>query len=113
MQQEKNSFHNTIGIICQPLEKAEKKAVTQEDKIYNFFYRKAGKEFTPCEIMQALTHTGVLPKATPITSIRRAISNLTKAKKLIKTNNQRPGYYGTLNFTWKLNGEVVQGELFN
>lgn len=106
-------FHNTIELTGEPLQQAEKKALTQEDKIYNFFVKKAGKEFTPCEILQILTFTGILPKVTPITSIRRAISNLTTAGKLIKTDTRKLGFFGTLNYTWKLKGEVMQGELFN
>ena len=107
------NFYNTISLAGEPLKEAEKKAITQQDKIYNFFCKKAGKEFTPCEVLQVLTFTGVLPKATPITSVRRAISNLTTACKLIKTETRRLGYFGTLNYTWKLRGEVIQGELFN
>lgn len=107
------SFHNSIELTGKPLEKAEKKAVTQEDKVYIFFIRKAGKEYTPWEVYQALTHTGVIHRNTPEQSIKRAITNLTTSGKLIKTDIRRIGKYGTLNFTWKLNGEVVQGELFN
>ena len=107
------AFHNSIELSGNPLQEADKKAITQEDKILQFFERKAGKDFTPCEILQALTMNGILPKTTPITSIRRAISNLTAAGKLIKTDTRRQGYFGTLNFAWTAKAELIQGTLFN
>lgn len=39
----------------------------------------------------------------PITSIRRALTNLTKQGKLIKTNEKRIGMYGRSEYVWKLN----------
>ena len=38
----------------------------------------------------------------PLTSIRRAMTTLTKDGKLIKTDKQVPGIYGTPNYKWKL-----------
>ena len=38
----------------------------------------------------------------PITSVRRAISNLTKDHKLEKSSKQKLGKYGKLNHTWHL-----------
>ena len=107
------AFHNSIELTGNELHTADKKACTQEDKILQFFERKAGKDFTPSEVYQQLTINGVLPRSTPVTSIRRAITNLTASGKLIKTGNRRAGTFGTLNFTWTIKGEIVQGELFN
>ena len=38
----------------------------------------------------------------PITSIRRALSDLTSECKLTKTDNKKLGPYGKHEFTWKL-----------
>lgn len=39
----------------------------------------------------------------PITSIRRAMSNLTEQNKLIKTRNMKKEFFGKKNFLWKYN----------
>ena len=42
----------------------------------------------------------------PITSIRRAMSNLTSSNVLIKTDTQVKGDYGKLNYKWQYNKEI-------
>lgn len=91
-------FHNTIGLL--PSEKVgrEKIAMTQSEKIMRFFEANPTKEFTPCEVWQAVGYGTML-----LTSTRRSISDLTKAGDLIKTANRKAGIYGEMNYTWKLN----------
>lgn len=80
------------------------KASKQVSKILKHFIENPDKEFTPSQIWQQL-----FDESTPITSCRRAITNLTKPNKnnnfnppLIKTDNQKDGLYGRPEYTWKL-----------
>ncbi len=68
----------------------------QQVLIKEYFEVFPDKEFTPVQILDNL-HLKV-----PITSVRRAMSNLTQAGVLIKTQNKRMGMYGVENYTWKL-----------
>jgi hypothetical protein len=51
----------------------------------------------------------------PITSIRRAITNLTDAGKIIKTDQYVKGNYGKLEHLWELATEPIEEQqcLFN
>ena len=91
-------FHNTIHQDGDALCKSRAKANAQEQLILNFFMSNPSGEFTPFEVQKAidLMHT-------PITSIRRAITNLTEDDELIKTETQKDGGYGKPNYCWKLN----------
>lgn len=90
-------FHNTIGLL--PSEKIgrESKALNQTEKVLRFFQANPDKEFTPCEVWQAVGYGDIL-----LTSIRRSMSDLTKANLLVKTANRKKGIYGELNYTWTL-----------
>lgn len=90
-----NSYHNTTNSSGQTLLIFEEKAQTQEEIILQFF--KAYKsDYTPDEVMRFLNFEN-----TPITSIRRAITNLTKKGELIKTSIQRMGSYGKPTYSWR------------
>lgn len=91
-------FHNTIGLL--PSEKIgrEKIALTQTEMILRFFEANPNQEFTPCEVWQSVGYATIL-----LNSVRRSVTNLTKAGDLIKTGNRKAGIYGELNYTWKLN----------
>lgn len=92
------SYHNTTHSSGQVLIEFENKAKNQEEIILDFFGHKFLHDFTPDEVLEQL---GL--ENTPITSIRRAITNLTDRGKLIKTNIQRTGKYGKPTYAWKLN----------
>ena len=91
------SFYNTIHASGAQLELFEQEAKTQETAVLDFFRANPFQDFTPCEV-QTIMNT-----AAPITSIRRAITNLTKQGRLYKTGNMRPGQYGKPNYTWRYN----------
>lgn len=89
-------FYNTVG-----LDESEKKRLAeinglQAREIYKFFLSNLQGQFTPFDVA---IHTGL---HAPITSIRRAITNLTRAGYLVKTNRKKEGLYGMLNHTWQL-----------
>lgn len=92
-----NFFHNTIGLL--PSEKAERevKAINQTEKVLRYFKQHRFSEFTPAQVWMAFG------QQYPITSIRRAISDLTKAGDLIKTETKRKGVFNELNSCWRLN----------
>jgi len=99
---QQKSFHNTTGFKGNILKQAEKHCKTQEVEIYNYFKavtkKKPGTILTPSMIWKILfQHTG-----TPITSIRRGITNLTEKGLLEKTERQKPGIYGKPEHYWKL-----------
>lgn len=110
----KTHFHNTINIAGDPLMKAEAKAISQEEAVLEYFKMYAGQEFTPAAVHISLIQLGKIKPTTPITSIRRAISNLTNACKLEKTKHHQPGAFNMPNLTWKYAGttEYKQTELF-
>lgn len=102
-------FYNTVGLQGEALEHANGKAYSQQEKIMHFFRLNPGKMFTPFEVQKYTNLVG-----TPITSIRRALSNLTIQGRLIKTATQKEGQYGKPNHTWSLKlNEPVQTDLFN
>lgn len=89
-------YHNTIAINGIQLQKRQMKTTSQGMKILSFFSRHPGENFTPFEVQERLKLQN-----TPITSIRRALTNLTPSF-LVKTDIKRPGIYGDLNYTWTL-----------
>lgn len=98
------SYFNTTNESGTTLNNNVAKAKSQEEEIINVFIFEKGisikKEtnlgFSPSELYDGL-------ETYPITSIRRALTNLTKQGKLIKTDEKRIGMYGRSEYVWKLN----------
>lgn len=88
-----DSHYNTTHETGETLERFERQASRQEDVILRWFRRHPGRLYTPSQI------NGLLPGA-PITSIRRALTNLTKAGHLVKTGHKRSGDYGRPEHCW-------------
>jgi len=91
------SYHNTTDSSGQTLIEYNQKAQSQEEKILQFFQEHALAEYSPSEV-----HEYTYSRNTPLTSIRRAISNLTRQGFLVKTTAQTKGYYGKLEYKWRL-----------
>lgn len=91
------SFHNTIGLRSKDLLLAESNCINQEEHVLRFFNENKDKDFTPAEV-----HNSIFKNWSPITSTRRAITNLTSKGSLEKTENKRKGDYGMMNYAWKL-----------
>jgi len=98
-------FHNTIDLQGSDLDQANRKTQTQKQRVLRFFKTYHDGRFTPSAVH---SHLG---GASPLTSTRRAISDLTKAGLLEKTDHQEKGEYGTLNYTWCLKQEKGQLKL--
>lgn len=92
------SFYNTIHETGDTLKKSQENGNKQESRILAIFQSEQ-RPLTPfdVEFIYKLKHEPV-----PITSIRRAITNLTKAGKLEKSLTTKPEKYGKANYTWKL-----------
>ena len=103
-----NSYHNTNKEAGTTLAESEHNAKRQEDIILHWLKAQPGREYTPEEIQQ-----GAGLERSPITSVRRAITNLTKWSLLEKTDTMREGNYGKLVHCWKFPvPEPVQTSLF-
>ena len=90
------SFYNTIALPKDLLIIELKKVKKQELKVLAVFKVSMMNELTPSEVYKALD------EVYPITSIRRAITNMTNIGILKKTTIQRAGLYGKNNYAWKI-----------
>ena len=75
----------------------------QDELILRIFMLQPNESFTPDEIEEACQRCN---RDSPITSIRRAISTLTKRGNLAKTSELREGKYGKKTHSWKFLTQV-------
>lgn len=101
------SFYNTINAVNPELSVYNGKCKDQEKTILAFFEKYPNQEYTPFEVQESLRLY-----RTPITSIRRSITNLTTEGKLIMTDIMRMGIYDKPNYCWKLNVQKGQQSIF-
>ena len=99
-------FHNSIPIEGEELSEAKKKARTQQSVILEIFKRNPDKWFTPFDIQDSTGNDPDEPEERYqiITSIRRAITNLTNAgflEKGTKEQQRDPGT-GMKNNVWRI-----------
>lgn len=105
-QQMSISFHNTSALEARRLQEAELKANTQEWLIYEWikycYFEGQWTEFTPSFLHSELISNEQISAKTPLTSIRRSMSNLTKRGLLEKTGAQIEGPLGKPEKLWRL-----------
>jgi len=101
------SYHNTTESTGPERRRYQDKAVSQETKILAHFKGRPGAEITPSFVVKYYFNNSV-----PITSVRRALTNLTNAGELVKTNKQVKGPYGRPEFQWRLADKYKQQEMF-
>lgn len=92
-------FYNTIHESGQVLKSSQEQAQKQGERVHNIFLMHRNCAFTPAEIHSAYER---LYDRTPLTSIRRAITNLTELGKLRKLPEMKEGIYGKPNHKWQL-----------
>jgi len=97
------SFHNTTGLTGRQLIAASRVAKGQEAAVLEVFHA-AGRALSPSEVHARM------PGRVLLTSVRRAISNLTNAGALVKLDQVQPGPFGQPEHLWQL--PAGQGELF-
>ena len=102
-----NRYHNTTESTQPELAKYRQKASSQDDQLLEFFKKVAPIEYTPSQLL------GIVFKGSvPITSVRRALTNLTNQGDLVKTGEQINGPYGRPEFKWRLAEKTPQREMF-
>jgi hypothetical protein len=101
-----NTFHNTTNETGIQLEAFTKKAQTQDEVVLTFFQKHLNHDFSPSKLYEYLIRYNLIDNATPLTSIRRALTNLTVAGKLTKTNKTVISRYGRSEYVWQLKTET-------
>lgn len=97
------AHYNTTHESSDKLEEYGKQTATQDNRVACFFESNPGEIYTPWEI-QSLVFGQPGKPPTPITSIRRSMSDLTKVGILTKTEHQKEaGTYGRRSYAWTLN----------
>ena len=93
-------YYNTTKTTGQELKKLAKKTKKQNDLIFKLFKLNRKLALSPFEVQAILIRLGLTNA--PITSIIRAMTNLTQDGLLSKTNTKRLGPYGRDSYCWKL-----------
>lgn len=96
-------FYNTTNIEGATLKAARQSAGSLESKVLKFFqfYKKC--DFTAEEIHEGMEMEGwINVNQYPLNSIRRAITDLTTAGKLERTDMRRVGKWGKLAYSWRV-----------
>ena len=92
-------YYNTNDENGETLRNSRDNSTNQENMILAIFETYPNEGLTPFDI-EDFAHDQEVNW--PITSIRRAITDLTNAGKLMKTNTTKLGKYGKQVHTWKL-----------
>jgi hypothetical protein len=98
------SYYNTTHETGTDLMLSHQKVKSQDDAIYQYFVS-TGKPLSPSMVLNELGLN------CPITSVRRAMCNLTKEGKIFKTKQTRIGMYGKKESLWVLKGPDQQIDL--
>lgn len=88
-------YHNTNAEHGEALRSSRERAAQQQGRVLAVFLAHPHTHFSPCDIF--LRCPGIL-----LTSVRRAITNLTEEGLLEKTDRMKLGVYGSQVHTWRL-----------
>lgn len=97
-------FHNTIGLRGDDLASAHRACSRQESAVLEVF-RHHARPLTPSDVWRLTSDAG---HQWPLTSVRRAITNLTDDGRLVKLARQRTGIYGKPEHHWALPGHQLE-----
>lgn len=97
------NYHTTTLEPQRVHDRYQAQAKRQDDAVLAWFRAHPGVLATPEDVWRA-----VLPEA-PLTSVRRAITNLANRGALLKTAHTRETQYGRRAHTWCLNRPVQAG----
>lgn len=89
-------YFNTTNLVGEELKLSTQKAETQTEKVLAYFEKYSTGRFSPSQVHLKVN------VGSPITSTRRAISDLTKEGKLEKTKYKEEGIYGKPEYMWQL-----------
>ena len=92
------SYYDTTHIRSDVLREMRVKARSQEEAVMKYldFMGSQVRDFTPSELWRDVFRSRV-----PLTSVRRAITDLTREGRLWKTSETRQGEYGRPEGVWK------------
>ena len=93
------TFYNTTREEGELLEEFKEATTKQETKILEIF--ETFNNLSPSQVLKFYMNS-YQGQMVPLTSIRRAITNLTKDGILIKTTNKREGIFGRKEYIWEL-----------
>ena len=93
------TYHNTTHSTGEELRDFRRKTLAQDHLVLEFFKKHPNETFTPSQVLHRLFAENV-----PVTSVRRAMTNLTDRGKLEKTTEQRKGPFGRPEYCWRLPG---------
>lgn len=102
-------FHDTVSLPDDQIAKARKDAEKQNSIVLAFFERHSDRNFTAIEVHDLLyninRHDNIM-----LNSIRRSITNLTRAGRLIKCDwsESRQGRFGKMNRVWRFNKDYMK-----
>ena len=90
------TYFNTNNESGEELKQSRRNASTQEQEVMEIFVAEL-RALTPSEVLSRIKNN------CPLTSIRRAITNLTKDGFLKKTDGKKAGIYGKNEHEWVIN----------
>lgn len=99
-------YYNTTREKGSRLKSSHIRTRTQEEKIYSFFLT-FGEPLSPSMILDKMSFNG------PITSVRRALTNLTNEGKLTKLDELVMGSYGKKEHLWRLKIDDDNNDQYN
>lgn len=103
------NFYNTTQESGQTLLRFRSQAKAQTERVIDYYRNRTGQLIGPSEAWRA---TGLEAENVPLTNVRRAITDATKAGVLVRTKNKTIGAYGHPETLWvypKQNGQRVSG----
>ena len=103
-------YHKTTNTAPDELRRYQTAAKTQDEKVLGWFLAHAGQALTASQVHTGMLQVGIIPINTPLTSIRRAMSNLSgggqwataNRPRLVKTDETRIGLYGRREHAYRL-----------
>ena len=90
-------YHNTTHLKGEELRHEQTRASNQDEVVLKFFRNSPYQSFTPYQVYFGLG------QQFDRNSVRRAITDLTDAGHLVKTEERRRSPAGRMNYCWKLN----------
>ena len=111
-------YHNTTQSTQPELGQYQDKAKSQEERINRYIRGVIAEQMTSAHhyfcgtqyFTPSMVRSHVFNDEVPLTSVRRAMTNLTDDGHLVKTDRQFPGPYGRPEFGWR--PLPKQGEMF-
>mgnify|MGYP001224894978 FL=1 len=95
-------YYNTTNEKGNLLKTNIKQATNQEQLTLAVFQTYSNDNLSAYDVWQFLIDNESINEQTPLTSIRRAISDLTDHEKLVKTDKKVLGGAGRKTYTWRL-----------